>query len=150
MKTSLALIGSAFALAIALGLYARRGRTMTLEEWSVGGRRFGTLFVFLLMAGEIYTTFTLLGGSGWAYGKGAPAFYIICYGTVAYVMAYWMLPPIWAYATEHKLLSQADFWALKYASPKLGGNQQKRQSSGFLTCRTVFCQTWLPVELSTA
>lgn len=121
MKTALALIGSAFALAIALGLYARRGRTMKLEEWSVGGRRFGTLFVFLLMAGEIYTTFTLLGGSGWAYGKGAPAFYIICYGTVAYVMAYWMLPPIWSYATENKLLSQADFWALKYASPKLGG-----------------------------
>ena len=114
------LIGASFALAIGLGLYARRGRTMKLEEWSVGGRRFGTLFVFLLMAGEIYTTFTLLGGSGWAYGKGAPAFYIICYGTVAYVMAYWMLPPIWRYATEHKLLSQADFWSRKYESRGLG------------------------------
>lgn len=114
------LIGASFALAIGLGLYARRGRTMKLEEWSVGGRRFGTLFVFLLMAGEIYTTFTLLGGSGWAYGKGAPAFYIICYGTVAYVMSYWMLPPIWRYATEHKLLSQADFWSKKYESRGLG------------------------------
>lgn len=114
------LIGASFALAIGLGLYARRGRTMRLEEWSVGGRRFGTLFVFLLMAGEIYTTFTLLGGSGWAYGKGAPAFYIICYGTVSYVMAYWMLPPIWRYASEHRLLSQADFWARKYESRGLG------------------------------
>lgn len=118
--TALLLIGAAFALAIGLGLYARRGRTMKLEEWSVGGRRFGTLFVFLLMAGEIYTTFTLLGGSGWAYGKGAPAFYIICYGTVSYVLAYWTLPPIWRYASEHKLLSQADFWSRKYDSRPLG------------------------------
>ncbi len=37
------------------------------------------------MAGEIYTTFTFLGGSGFAYGKGAPAYYILCYGTLAYV-----------------------------------------------------------------
>ncbi len=47
---------------------------MNLEQWTVGGRGFGTVFVFLLMAGEIYTTFTFLGGSGWAYGKGGPAF----------------------------------------------------------------------------
>lgn len=53
-------------------------------------------------------------------GKGAPAFYIICYGTVSYVMAYWMLPPIWRYASEHRLLSQADFWARKYESRGLG------------------------------
>lgn len=120
MTAALVPIAAAFALAIGLGLYARRGRTMKLEEWSVGGRRFGTLFVFLLMAGEIYTTFTLLGGSGWAYGKGAPAFYIICYGTVSYVMSYWLLPPIWRYATEQKLLSQADFWARQYGSKGLG------------------------------
>jgi len=121
MNIALLLILASFALAIGLGLYARRGRSMKLEEWSVGGRRFGTLFVFLLMAGEIYTTFTLLGGSGWAYGKGAPAFYIICYGAVSYVLAYWVLPPIWRYATEHRLFSQADFWARKYDSRALGG-----------------------------
>lgn len=120
MNIALLFIVAAFALAIGLGLYARRGRTMKLEEWSVGGRSFGTLFVFLLMAGEIYTTFTLLGGSGWAYGKGAPAFYIICYGTVSYILAYWMLPPIWRYATEQRLFSQADFWARKYESRGLG------------------------------
>src|SRR5215831_13939487 len=60
---------------------------MDLEQWTVGGRGFGALFVFLLMAGEIYTTFTFLGGSGFAYGKGAPAYYILCYGTLAYVIS---------------------------------------------------------------
>ncbi|HEX6535611.1 MAG TPA: sodium:solute symporter family protein [Gemmatimonadaceae bacterium] len=99
---------------------ARRGREMVLEQWSVGGRGFGTLFVFLLMAGEIYTTFTFLGGSGWAYGKGAPAFYILGYGALAYALSYSLLPPVWRYAKAHGLVSQADFFVSKYASEPLG------------------------------
>jgi solute:Na+ symporter, SSS family len=29
------------------------------------------------MAGEIYTTFAFLGGSGFAYGRGGPVYYIL-------------------------------------------------------------------------
>ncbi|MGH7626949.1 MAG: sodium:solute symporter family protein [Gemmatimonadaceae bacterium] len=120
MNPALLVIGAVLVLALALGVRARRGRTMTLEEWTVGGRGFGTVFVFLLMAGEIYTTFTFLGGSGWAYGKGAPAFYILCYGALAYALSYFLLPVIWRYAREHRLLSQADYFASKFGSPGLG------------------------------
>jgi SSS family solute:Na+ symporter len=109
-----------FAIAIGLGLIARRGHAMSLEQWSVGGRGFGSVFVFLLMAGEIYTTFTFLGGSGWAYGKGAPAFYILCYGAIAYSFSYFLLPVIWRYAQPRRLVSQADFFVSKYESRPLG------------------------------
>ena len=120
MSPALVVIGLFVALSFALGLLARRGRTMSLEQWSVGGRGFGALFVFLLMAGEIYTTFTFLGGSGWAYGKGAPAFYILGYGAIGYSISYFLLPVVWRYATEHKLHSQADFFVRKYDSTALG------------------------------
>lgn len=120
MTTSLAILCAFFIIAIALGVYARRGHAMTLEQWSVGGRRFGSLFVFLLMAGEIYTTFTFLGGSGWAYGKGAPALYILCYLTLAYCLSYFLLPAIWRYSRGRGLVSQADFFVAKYRSPALG------------------------------
>ncbi|MES2357556.1 MAG: sodium:solute symporter family protein [Gemmatimonadota bacterium] len=99
---------------------ARRGHVMSLEQWSVGGRGFGSVFVFLLMAGEIYTTFTFLGGSGWAYGKGAPAFYILCYGAIAYSVSYFLLPIVWRYAQTRRLVSQADFFVAKYESKTLG------------------------------
>ena len=72
------------------------------------------------MAGEIYTTFTFLGGSGWAYGRGAPAFYILCYGAIAYCISYFLLPVLWRYGTRHHLHSQADFFVSKYRSPMLG------------------------------
>ncbi|HWI28747.1 MAG TPA: sodium:solute symporter [Stellaceae bacterium] len=118
--SALVIIAAVTLLALWLGIQARRGRDMNLEQWTVGGRGFGTLLVFLLLAGEIYTTFTFLGGSGFAYGKGAPAFYILCYGALAYIISYWLLPPIWRYAKTHRLISQPDFFVRKYDSPTLG------------------------------
>ncbi len=120
MSSALLIIAAVTVIALALGMRARRGHDMSLEQWSVGGRSFGTVFVFLLMAGEIYTTFTFLGGSGYAYGKGAPVYYILPYATLAYVLSYWLLPPIWRYAKTHRLVSQPHFFARKYASPTLG------------------------------
>ena len=47
-----------------VGFYAGTRRKMDLEQWTVGDRGFGMLLVWLLMAGEVYTTFTFLGASG--------------------------------------------------------------------------------------
>jgi SSS family solute:Na+ symporter len=120
MNGALVGIAAAALLALALGFLARRGRKMALPQWTVAGRSFGAPLVFLLMAGEIYTAFTFLGGSGFAYGRGGPVYYILCYGTLAFVMSYFMLPPIWRYARDRELYSQADFFAAKYDSPWLG------------------------------
>lgn len=120
MNAAMWVIALVFIAAVALALLARRGHEMSFEQWSVGGRGFGAIFVFLLMAGEIYTTFTFLGGSGWAYGRGAPALYILCYATIAYCMSYFLLPVIWRYARERRLVSQADFFVQKYESRALG------------------------------
>ena len=94
--------------------------SMSLEQWSVGSRGFGTVLIFLLLAGEIYTTFTFLGASGWAYGRGAPAFYILAYGSVAYIMSYWLLPAIWCRATAWRVVSQAEYFSRAYESVWLG------------------------------
>lgn len=120
MTSALLIIAAFTLLALALGIRARRGHDMNLEQWSVGGRSFGAAFVFLLMAGEIYTTFTFLGGSGFAYGKGAAVYYILPYATLAYILSYWLLPPIWRYANANRLVSQPHFLSSKYASPSLG------------------------------
>jgi SSS family solute:Na+ symporter len=120
LNTALLVILIGVVVVFVLGILARTGKTMNLEQWSAGGRSFGTLFVFLLSAGEIYTTFTFLGGSGWAYGKGGPTFYILWYGALAYILSYWLLPAIWRYAKAHGLLSQSDFFIAKYQSQALG------------------------------
>lgn len=116
---ALSILGGTLLLAFWLSLRSA-STSMSLEQWSVGGRGFGTLLVFLLLAGEIYTTFTFLGASGWAYGRGAPAFYIIAYGGIAYIMSYWLLPAIWKRATSWNVVSQAEYFTRAYESVWLG------------------------------
>lgn len=89
---------------------------MDLEQWIVGGRGFGLLLVWLLMAGEIYTTFTFLGASGWAYSRGAPVLYILGYTCLAYVVSFYILPELWEAGRRYRLQTQADFFQARYNS----------------------------------
>ncbi|KWW17288.1 sodium:solute symporter [Peribacillus simplex] len=120
MNASLFVLFGFLLLVVYIGINAKKGKEMNLEQWAVGGRGFGTILVFLLMAGESYTTFTFLGASSWAYGKGGPAFYIIAYLSLIYCIFYWMYPNVWKYAKVHGLVSQSDFFASKYNSSFLG------------------------------
>jgi solute:Na+ symporter, SSS family len=99
-----------------VGFLAGKGRQMNLEEWSIAGRSFGLLFMWLLMAGEIYTTFAFLGASGWAYSRGGPALYIMAYITLGYVVSFYILPYIWELGRRHGLQTQSDFFEKRYRS----------------------------------
>jgi SSS family solute:Na+ symporter len=103
-----------------VGIFAGRRVKMNLENWTVAGRRFGIIIIWLLMAGEIYTTFTFLGASGWAYSKGAPTFYILIYGALAYTLSFFILPALWKVGKRHGLHTQPDFFIKRYESRFLG------------------------------
>lgn len=117
---ALGVIGVVLAATLSFGAFGVRRVKMDAEQFIVGGRSFGALFLWLLLAGEIYTSFTFLGAAGWAYGKGAPAFYILCYGTLAYILSYFMLPPIWRLSQRNDFLTGPDFFVHQYASRPLG------------------------------
>ena len=105
---------------IALALFGVRNVRMDPQQFIVGGRSFGTVLLWVLMAGEIYTSFTFLGAAGWAYGFGAPAYYILAYGSCAYVIGYFLLPAIWRVGKERSLLTSPDFFTDRYDSRALG------------------------------
>jgi len=107
------------ALGSLAGFFARFGRKMDLEQWTVAARGFGTMLVWLLMAGEIYTTFTFLGASGWAYSRGAPVLYILGYQPLMYVVAFFILPAVWEIGQKRKLQTQADFFQARYQNTYL-------------------------------
>lgn len=119
MNVALLIIMGTIAGALALGLMARRGIRMDLEQWSVGGRSFGPVFMFVLMAGEVFTTFTFLGGGGYAYAHGVAALYMVAYTALGFVLSYWLLPPVWRIGRRHGLLTQADFFRVRYDSKPL-------------------------------
>jgi SSS family solute:Na+ symporter len=113
---SLTTILGIVAIGTAIGFLAGVHRKMDLEQWTVGGRGFGVVLVFLLMAGEVYTTFAFLGASGWAYSRGGPTLYILAYLTLAYVVSFFILPQIWEAGRKLGMQTQSDFFARRYGN----------------------------------
>ncbi|MET9696075.1 sodium:solute symporter family protein [Streptomyces sp. NPDC006529] len=117
---------------VALGLFAVRGRGGGsdggngkgaggggggLAEWSVGGRSLGTVFIWVLMAGEGYTSFSYLGAAGWGYNYGAPVMYVVAYMSCGYAVGYVVGPLLWDYARRHALVGISDMVAHRYGRP---------------------------------
>src|SRR5450432_3110300 len=116
---ALAIILFIVALGSALGFYAGTRHKMSLEQWTVGSRGFGPLLMWLLMAGETYTTFSFLGASGWAYSRGGPALYILGYLPLASVIGFFILPPVWELGRQHKMQTLPDFFLAQYRNKYL-------------------------------
>jgi solute:Na+ symporter, SSS family len=119
--TALATIVAIVAIGTTVGFVAGARVRMDLEQWTVGGRGFGVVLVFLLMAGEVYTTFAFLGASGWAYSRGGPTLYVLAYLTLAYVVSFFVLPQLWELGRRHGLQTQADFFRVRYGNRWLAG-----------------------------
>ncbi len=117
---ALSIVAVVVAGTLLFALSSVRRIKMDPQEYILGGRSFGTIFLWVLMAGEIYTSFTFLGMAGWAYGLGAPAYYILAYGPCGYVIGYFLLPAIWRVAKERSLLTGPDFFADRFDSRALG------------------------------
>jgi solute:Na+ symporter, SSS family len=111
---ALAVISVTVSAGAFIGFYAGVRRKMDLEQWIVGDRGFGMLLVWLLMAGEVYTTFTFLGASGWAYSKGGPVLYILGYQPLMYVVSFFILPQVWEVGRKYGMQTQADFFQVRY------------------------------------
>lgn len=110
-------------LAIVLGtvvgafLYGQRqARQRTMSEWAIGGRRLGSWIFWFLNAGEIYTTFAVLGIAGYAWAYGAPAYLALTSVSLASAVGYWLMPQIWGAGRRHGLITQADFFAHRYGA----------------------------------
>jgi SSS family solute:Na+ symporter len=118
--TALAIVAVVVLGSIVLALLAVRRIKMNPQQYIVGGRSFGTVFLWVLLAGEIYTTFTFLGIAGLSYSQGAPAFYVMAYGACAYVIGYFLTPAVWRVGKERNLLTGADFFETRFNSRALG------------------------------
>ena len=119
--TALTVIVAIVAFGTLVGFLSGSRERMDLEQWTVGGRGFGVVLVFLLMAGEVYTTFAFLGVSGWAYSRGGPVLYVLAYLSLAYVASFFILPQLWEVGRQHRLQTQPDFFNSRYGNRYLAG-----------------------------
>ena len=102
-----------------IGFLAGKRRQLNLEEWAVAGRGLGLILVWILLAGETFTAFSVLGISGWIYSKGGPTLYVLAYLTLGQVLIFFIGPPLWEYGRRHGIQTIADFFGKRYGSTLL-------------------------------
>lgn len=119
MELTIALVIVLGTVAGAVG-FGRRSKATTMADWAVGGRRFGSVLFWFMNAGEVYTTFAVLGISGYAWALGAPAYLAFTSVSLSYAIGYWLMPAIWRAGRKHGLITQADFFVARYDAPWLG------------------------------
>lgn len=98
-------------IVIAIGFIAGRSKESrnSVEEWAVGGRRLGALFVWFLIGADVYTAYTFLGLTSSAFTGGSVAFFATPYVVLAYPLAYFFLPKIWKVGKAHNFTTLADY-----------------------------------------
>lgn len=82
------------AVTLVIGLMAGRKATDSVTGFVAGDRSFGLLVMYFVTGATVFSSFAFLGGPGWAYSRGAAAFYILAYGVLGMAPFYWMGPRI--------------------------------------------------------
>lgn len=110
----LSVMGIYLVLALVVGVLAGRRRAFSIEEFVVGGRRFGVILTVFLISGTWFSAFAFLGGPGWAFSRGAAVFYILGYLAPAYVL-WWAIGPKTArIGKKMNLVTQGDLLRERY------------------------------------
>jgi SSS family solute:Na+ symporter len=95
-----------------LGFFAarwRRGDLDLLQEWGLGGRRFGTVVTWFLIGGDLYTAYTFIAIPALMFGAGAIGFFAVPYTVMIYPILYMAFPRLWSVSHKHGYLTSADF-----------------------------------------
>ncbi|MDR4947606.1 sodium:solute symporter family protein [Neobacillus cucumis] len=116
--TALLITGIIVLGVVLIGFLSGRDKSnrSSVEEWSVGGRRFGTLLVWFLVGADLYTAYTFLGLTSTAYTGGSLAFFAIPYTIIAYFISYFFLPKLWKFSKNHRITTLADYAKVRFNS----------------------------------
>src|SRR5918912_4496570 len=92
---ALIVFAALFLLVTVIGFIAarwRRGDLARLDEWGLGGRRFGTVVTWFLLGGDLYTAYTFIAVPALVFGIGAIGFFALPYTVRIYPLAFLALP----------------------------------------------------------
>jgi solute:Na+ symporter, SSS family len=120
--TALAVFVVLFAFVTLLGFVAarwRRGDLSELSEWGLGGRRFGTVIMWFLLGGDLYTAYTFIAVPAAMFGQGAMGFFAVPYTVFVYPMLFAVFPRLWSVAHAKGYVTAADFVRGRFGSGAL-------------------------------
>ena len=105
-------LGIAFLLGMAPGLSVSR----SVSGYVAGDRTLSTLLLYFVLGAAVFSSFAFLGGPGWAYSRGAAAFYILVYGMFGMIPFYFLGPRARRIGSRLGFYTQAEIVAHRFDS----------------------------------
>jgi len=90
--------------------------TKSVGGFVAGDRSMNVFILYFVIGASIFSSFAFLGGPGWAYSRGAAAFYIIAYGVIGIVPLYFFGPRAWRLGKTYGYVTQAELLADRFDS----------------------------------
>lgn len=112
-----------FVAVTVLGFLAARWRradnALSLDEWGLGGRSFGTWITWFLLGGDLYTAYTFVAVPAAIYAAGAAGFFAVPYTIITYPLVFLFLPRLWSISHKHGYVTSSDFIRGRFGSKGL-------------------------------
>ncbi len=110
-----------FVVVTVLGFMAsrfKRGDTLeSLDEWGLGGRKFGTWVTWFLLGGDLYTAYTFVAVPAAMFALGSVAgFFAVPYTIILYPIIFIFMARLWSVSHRHGYVTTADFVRGRYDS----------------------------------
>ncbi len=116
---ALSVLIALFLVVTVLGFMASRFRRAadlnTLDEWGLGGRKFGTWITWFLLGGDLYTAYTFVAVPAAMFATGAVAgFFAVPYTIILYPIIFVFMARLWSVSHRHGYVTTADFVRGRY------------------------------------
>src|SRR4051795_3820634 len=90
-----------------------------LDEWGLGGRKFGSWITWFLVGGDLYTAYTFVAVPALLFGAGATGFFALPYTIIAYPLVFLPVLRMWSVSRARGYVTPADFVRGRYGSALL-------------------------------
>lgn len=121
--TELVIFALLFGIIAGLGFYAIRWKALApldhIDEWGLGGRRFGSKVTWFLVGGDIFTAYTFVSVPALLFGGGAAGFFALPYVVIVYPLVFLPLLRLWSVSRRRRYVTPADFVLGRYGSTTL-------------------------------
>ncbi len=106
-------------ISLAMGIIPGLKISSSVTGFVAGDRKMNLLILYFVLGASIFSSFAFLGGPGWAYSRGAAAFYIIAYGTTGMIPFYFFGPKARRLGEKFGYVTQAELLEDRYNSKML-------------------------------
>jgi solute:Na+ symporter, SSS family len=116
----IALFGFVSVMGFLAANWRRAESLASLDEWGLGGRKFGSWISWFLIGGDLYTAYTFVAVPALVFGAGAIGFFAVPYTIVVYPLVFLAALRLWSVSHRRGYVTPADFVRGRHGSRTLG------------------------------